>query len=133
MNEAAFDLSTYPIHLGLGATAGTEPEFTGEMSWYEGFIERHKDDGFESRLVTMSENNGAWGMWEMHPNGAEVVLCTAGTLSLMQELPEGNVTTVLQAGEYLINPPGVWHTSTEASAGTAVFITAGIGTEHRPM
>jgi len=131
-NEAAHELSKYPIHLGLGATAEVEPLFTGDMAWYGGYIERHTSDGMDARLVSMSENYGAWGMWEMHPNGAEVVLCTAGTLSLTQELPEGEVTTVLQAGEYLINPPGVWHTSNEESAGTALFITAGMGTEHRP-
>ena len=26
-------LDVHPIHLGLGATAEVEPEFTGEMSW----------------------------------------------------------------------------------------------------
>jgi len=53
-------------------------------------------------------------------------------LSLTQKLPEGEVTTVLQAGQYIVNPPGVWHTANEDTAGTAVFITAGVGTEHRP-
>lgn len=131
MNDAN-TLTEHPIHLGLGATAEVEPLFTGDMEWYQGYTERHVDDGFEGRLVSMSDTYGAWGMWEMHPNGAEVVLCTAGTLSLTQELPDGEKTTVLQAGDYLINPPGVWHTANEGSAGTAVFITAGVGTEHRP-
>jgi len=125
-------LPANPIHLGLGATAVVEPTFTGDMAWYEGYVERHGDDGFEGRLVSMSEHNGAWDMWEMHPHGAEVVLCTAGTLSLTQELADGDVTVVLQAGEYLINPPGVWHTANAESSGTALFITAGVGTEHRP-
>lgn len=132
MTAAAHDLSAHPIHLGLGATAVVEPLFTGEMSWYQGYTERHEDDGTEARLVSMGEHHGAWTMWEMHPNGAEVVLCTAGTLSLTQELPDGEVTTVLKAGEYIINPPGVWHTANAGTAGTALFITAGVGTEHRP-
>jgi len=133
MNDTAFALAAHPIHLGLGATAEVEPLFTGDMSWYAAYTERHEADGTEARLVSMSETNGAWGMWEMHPNGAEVVLCTAGTLSLTQEFPDGATsTTVLRAGQYLVNPPGVWHTANEESAGTAVFITAGVGTEHRP-
>ena len=132
MNDAAHLLTERPIHLGLGATAEVEPHFTGDMAWYGAYAERHQADGFEGRLISMSDTNGAWGMWEMHPNGAEVVLCTAGTLSLTQELPDGPVTTVLKAGEYLINPPGVWHTANEDSAGTAIYITAGVGTEHRP-
>jgi len=132
MNDAAHKLTSFPIHLGLGATAEVEPLFTGDMAWYGGYTDRHASDGNEARLISMSDHHGAWDMWEMHPNGAEVVLCTAGTLSLTQELADGEATTVLQAGEYLINPPGVWHTANEASAGTALFITAGVGTEHRP-
>ena len=132
MSDTAHALTTYPIHLGLGATAEVEPVFTGDMSWYTAYTERHEADGIEARLVSMSEHHGAWTMWEMHPNGAEVVLCTAGTLSLTQKLPEGEVTTVLQAGQYIVNPPGVWHTANEDTAGTTVFITAGVGTEHRP-
>jgi len=121
-----------PIHLGLGATAHIEPDFTGDMAWYQGYAERHMADGIEGRLVSMSTTTGAWDMWEMHPNGAEVVLCTSGVLSLTQELPDGEHTVVLGPGQYVINPPGVWHTANEGSDGTAVFITAGSGTEHRP-
>lgn len=129
----ATDLGTFPLHLGLGATAEIEPRFTGEVSWYGGYSERHVADGAEGRLVTMSKHEGAWDMWEMHPMGAEVVICTEGSLSLTQEFPDGEtVTTVITAGEYIVNPPGVWHTANAESSGTAVFITAGMGTEHRP-
>lgn len=36
------------------------------------------------------------------------------------------------AGDYAINPRGVWHTADVAGHATALFITAGVGTEHRP-
>lgn len=132
MDEAAQNLASNPIHLGLGATAVVEPTFTGDMAWYGAYSERNASDGAEGRLVSMGHQAGAWTMWEMHPNGAEVVLCTEGTLSLTQELPDGERTTVLGAGEYIINPPGVWHTANAETNGMAVFITAGLGTEHRP-
>ncbi len=45
-------LSRYPIHLGLGATAVGEPEFTG-IEWYEQYMQRHAGDGHEGRLVSM--------------------------------------------------------------------------------
>ena len=45
MSDAATDITTHPIHLGLGATAEIEPEFTGEMSWYAGYVDRHATDG----------------------------------------------------------------------------------------
>ena len=38
----------------------------------------------------------------------------------------------LQAGEYAINPPGTWHTADVDHEATGLFITAGMGTEHRP-
>ncbi|HAG37451.1 MAG TPA: cupin, partial [Erythrobacter sp.] len=35
-------------------------------------------------------------------------------------------------GEYAINPPGVWHIADIVQEATAIFITAGEGTQHRP-
>jgi hypothetical protein len=46
----ALDMTAYPLHLGLGATAEVEPLFTGTMDWYEDYISRHAgDDGAERR------------------------------------------------------------------------------------
>ena len=39
---------------------------------------------------------------------------------------------MLNPGEYAINDPGVWHTADVESEATALFITSGEGTEHRP-
>lgn len=130
---AATDLSVHPIHLGLGATAEVEPAFTGELSWYEGYAQRHASDRAEGRLVSTHTFTEPWAMWEMHPLGSEVVLCTAGRMTLHQEHADGSVTTLaLDPGQYAINPPGVWHTADVDGTATAVFITAGFGTEHRP-
>ena len=69
--------------------------------------------------------------------GAEVVLCTAGAMTLTQEHPDGRRDRItIKAGEYAINPPGVWHTADikgadKGASAKAVFITAGEGTEHR--
>jgi len=69
----------------------------------------------------------------MHPHGSEVVLCTAGRMTLHQERTDGSRSSVtLEAGQYAINEPGTWHTADVEGEATAVFITAGIGTEHRP-
>jgi len=130
---SALDLASRPIHLGLGATAAVEPRFTGDLAWYEAYAERHSRDGREGRLVAMHTFDASWSSWEMHPSGAEVVLCTAGTITLRQQQADGTVTTVqLGAGQYAINPPGVWHTADVEGPSTAVFITAGEGTQHRP-
>lgn len=125
-------LETRPIHLGLGASTCVEPTFTGGMDWYMGYGERHSDDGVEGRLVSMHTFDKPWDEWEMHPQGSEVVICTAGTIVLHQEDPDGTARTVtLGPGHYAINDPGVWHTADVETAATAIFITAGIGTQHR--
>lgn len=119
-----------PLHLGLGATALVQPPFTG-MDWYEAYGERTEKDGAEGRLVSMHEFSEPWDSWEMHPAGAEVVLCVAGEMTLIQEIDGKQVRTILQAGEYAINEPGVWHTADIANRATGLFITAGMGTEVR--
>lgn len=125
-------LNKHPIHLGLQATAVREPEFTGAMEWYAAYTERHAADGREGRLVSMYTFSAPWSVWEMHPKGSEVVLCTAGEMTLIQEVEGQERREVLRAGEYAINAPGVWHTADVSGEATAVFITAGLGTEHRP-
>lgn len=128
----ANDLSRYPVHLGTGAKAGLEPEFTGDPAWYGAYGERHAADGVEGRLVSMFTFAGPWTSWEMHPNGDEVVVCTAGAMLLHQEFPDGTRAQVLLGpGQYAINPPGVWHTADVAGRATALFITAGLGTQVR--
>ena len=73
-----------------------------------------------------------WQMWEMHPEGCEVVLCIAGSITLHQEYPDGRKEmATLGPGQYAINEPGVWHTAHVEQEATALFITAGKDTQHR--
>ncbi len=75
----------------------------------------------------------SWGMWEKHPQGSEVVLCTSGAITLHQERADGSVSTItLHPGQYVVNEPGIWHTADVENEATVLFITAGMGTEHRP-
>ncbi|KWV95009.1 MULTISPECIES: cupin domain-containing protein [unclassified Erythrobacter] len=120
------------IHLGLGATAVPQPPFDG-MEWYEAYGQRHGADGREGRLVSQHTFTEGWPSWEMHPLGDEVVICIAGEMVLTQEFPGGRRESVtLTAGEYAINPPGVWHIADVEDEASAIFITAGEGTQHRP-
>ena len=61
---SATNITVHPIHLGLGATADVEPEFTGTMEWYGAYSARHADDGPEGRLVTMHTFTEPWDVWE---------------------------------------------------------------------
>lgn len=126
-----FSLERFPLHLGLGAKAVPQPEFTG-MEWYAAYAERTAADGSEGRLVSLYSFSTSWTSWERHPLGDEVVICTAGEITLIQEWPDGPRKVALRPGEYVVNARGVWHTADVAGHATALFITAGLGTEHRP-
>ncbi len=132
---AARSLETFPLHLGLGGTAVPQPAFPQDeraMQWYMDYGARHASDGAEGRLVSHYRFTESWTSWEMHPAGAEVVVCTAGTMTLVQQIDGQEARTTLSPGEYAINPPGVWHTADIDGEAAALFITAGLGTEHRP-
>jgi quercetin dioxygenase-like cupin family protein len=69
----------------------------------------------------------------MHPSGDEVVICVEGRIVLLQQLPDGSEETIeLGPGDYAVNGPGVWHTADVDGPATALFITVGEGTQHKP-
>jgi quercetin dioxygenase-like cupin family protein len=125
-------LYKHPIHLGQGAHAVSEPEFTG-FEWYEAYGERHADDLEEGRLVSLFRFEESWSSWEMHPHGEEVVCVVQGHMTLHQELSDGTKHSwELGPGDYAINPRGAWHTADADEPVVALFITPGKGTTNRP-
>jgi quercetin dioxygenase-like cupin family protein len=69
----------------------------------------------------------------MHPHGDELVLCVAGHIVLHQEQADGTIRRAeLTAGQAIVNAPGIWHTADVDAPATALFITAGLGTQIRP-
>jgi mannose-6-phosphate isomerase-like protein (cupin superfamily) len=125
-------LYDFPIHLGLGAKAISEPQFSG-FEWYEGYGERHADDLDEGRLVSLFRFEESWNSWEVHPAGDEVVCCLQGHMTLHQERPDGSRESYeLGPGDYAINPRGTRHTADAEEPVVALFITAGKGTTNRP-
>lgn len=126
-----FELGRFPVHLGLGATVQQLEEFDGSPEWYERYGTAHADDGAEGRLVTIHTFSEPWTTWEMHPEGAELVACLAGSITVHQELDGTTRTAVLPAGTAIVNPPGVWHTADASGSATVLFVTAGLGTEIR--
>ena len=127
-------LETFPVHLGLGGAMMTEPAFGRDMSWYMDYARRHDGDGdgADGRLVCVLPFTENWASWERHPAGGELVYCISGRMILHQEMADGSVvTTELMPGHYAINPPGIWHTADIPEPSSALFITAGMGTENR--
>lgn len=131
-HSASFRLAEVPVHLGLGATVIPQAPFTGAAEWYQAYAERNASDGREGRLVTLHSFSEPWDSWEVHPSGEELVLCIEGSITLHQEVDGEVRTATIHSGEAIINPPGVWHTADVSGTATALFITAGMGTEGRP-
>jgi hypothetical protein len=111
---AAFDLTTTYIHLSPGARATPLPDFAWTAAYLEEYGRRFAADGVD------------------HPAGEEVVVVLSGRVDLVQEI-EGKVhRQAVGEGQAIINPTGVWHTADVIEPGMALFITPGMGTEHRP-
>jgi mannose-6-phosphate isomerase-like protein (cupin superfamily) len=131
----ALRLDDHPVHLGTGASMVPQPAFPRDeraMQWYADYVTRHGADGAEGRLVSLFAFGSDWPSWEMHPAGAELVVCLTGRMVLHHDRADGQSDSVtLGPGEYAINPPGVWHTADVPEPSTALFSTAGAGTQHR--
>ncbi len=61
-----------------------------------------------------------------------MIIQLSGELALLLEINGATIERRLRKGEFLIVPRAVWHTANVISAGQALFITPGTGTEGRP-
>lgn len=132
MADDAFDLHSTFVHLGLGTTAVSIPDFQWSPEFLDAYTQRFEGDGTEGRLVCIVGPDATWDTWERHPAGEEVVVLLSGRVDLIQDIDGEHRLVELHPNEAVINPPGVWHTATVHEPGDALFITPGRGTEHRP-
>lgn len=87
----------------------------------------------EGRLLSQSISESDWSVWEMHPQGEEIVLLLGGRADLLLDLPGGvRVLPLSGVGSYVLVPRGVWHTANVHEPASLLFITPGYGTQHRP-
>lgn len=83
-------------------------------------------------LVTTHTYDTDWPMWEMHPNGDEIVCLLSGAVTFILEVDnEKKRIELSEPGSYAIVPKGTWHTSNTKVPCRMLFITAGEGTQHR--
>jgi len=83
------------------------------------------------RLLMRFDFTEDWNVWEIHPNGDEVVIQLTGEMTLILDLPDGPSRHVLKAGEAIVVPKNVWHTADVSAPASALFITHGRGTENK--
>lgn len=129
---SAFDLSKDFVHLGAEPVATVLADFQWTGEYLEAYERRFESDAERGRLVCITPQATTWTFWERHPAGDELVVLLGGHVDVIQEIDGEHVRTELRAGEALINPRGVWHTADVHEPGSGLFVTPGLGTEHRP-
>ncbi len=132
MNDGCFDLSEVYVHLGSGARVELLPDFAWTEEYLERYESEHACDGDDGRLVMIGRQDATWTNWERHPAGDELVVALSGHTVLIQEIEGEHRHVDLREGQAAVNPRGVWHTADVHEPGSALFVTPGRGTEHRP-
>jgi mannose-6-phosphate isomerase-like protein (cupin superfamily) len=126
--KSAFDLSGTYVDLKDGGVT-TPIELTADF-WAELESGGRRVDG---RLMGVFPLTGDMTHWEMHPAGDELLYLLSGAADIVLEEAEGERRIVLRAKEACIVPKGAWHRIIVRAPGELMFITAGEGTQHRPL
>jgi hypothetical protein len=79
-----------------------------------------------------------WPAWERHPAGSELVLLLSGATELYLQQPDALTSqpqrfVLSKVGDYVLIPAGVWHRACPQSPTTLLFLTPGLGTEHKAV
>ena len=121
-----------PLHLAPAQRVVPIDGFEFDGPSFERYIAEHTSDAEPGRLVFVEHSDAAWGMWECHPAGDEIVVVLSGVARFAQELDGAVVWTRVTAGQAVVNPAGVWHTANVEVPFSAMYLTPCPGTVHRP-
>lgn len=100
-------------------TPGFYEELETEFSGFAGHV-----------LVSQHAFGEAWGSWEMHPKGDEIVYLLEGDVDFVLRDGEGERTVrVDRPGTCIVVPKGIWHTARPRKPTAMLFVTPGEGTQ----
>lgn len=117
--------------LRLRSDASVEPLPVDDTFWQK-ISTGQLGDFHNEYLVTTHAYGSDWPMWEMHPNGDEIVCLLSGSATFILETQAGPKQVELnEMCSYVVVPKGTWHTSKTTVPCRMLFITAGEGTQHR--
>jgi quercetin dioxygenase-like cupin family protein len=123
-----FDLER--TYLFIDGQGGLVAEDVGPEFWSS--IGQNPNAG--GTMISASEGQGDWPRWEMHPEGAEVLVILAGAPRVWLEHPDGRLEGVsAHAGSTIVVPRGAWHRCQCDDAYKILYVTYGAGTTHRPV
>lgn len=126
-----FELGRHFAHLKADATADVLK--VGKTFWQD--LSQGRFGNFQDEyLVSTLSFDTSWPVWEMHPQGDEIVVLLSGSFDLVFEKKSGHNTISLSASaSWARVPKGVWHTAHVREPTTVLFITPGEGTLQRPI
>lgn len=131
--SAESSLNLASTFMRLRADASVEPLPVDE-SFFARLVAGELGSFHNEYLVSIYRFDTDWSMWEMHPQGDEVVCLLSGCVSFVMEQPDGVQTVELsEPGAFVIVPAATWHTAKVLEASQVLFITAGEGTQHRDV
>jgi mannose-6-phosphate isomerase-like protein (cupin superfamily) len=107
-------VGVHPVGPDFWATIGQNPDILGT-------------------LVTVSTADRDWTSWEMHPQGAEVLVLLEGQVTMVLDGAAGESRHPMMPGATLVIPKGTWHRALIAQPMRMLFVTYGAGTTHRPI
>ena len=121
-------------HLRLHPDVSVEKLPVDETFWPR-LMSGELGDFHNEYLVTAFTFEEDWPTWEIHPKGDEIVVLLSGKATLVLESDTGTDTevTLEKAGDFAFVPKGTWHTARINTPAHMLFITAGEGTENRPI
>ena len=129
-SHGPFNLAS--TYLRLRPDAPAEP-LTVDASFWSRISTGKLGTFHDEYLVASGSADSDWPMWEMHPNGDEIVCLLEGAVTFVLEIGGAEQRVALEeSGSYVIVPRGTWHTAKVARPSRLLFITPGEGTQHRP-
>jgi mannose-6-phosphate isomerase-like protein (cupin superfamily) len=134
--KTKFTLAKKYIHID---GAGSALEFAGGKAfWDELMSGKPRTEGVKrcfagGWLVGVYHFEEDWDVWEMHPQGEEILTAVAGELVLHLEREGKKRKVNLTNGKTFVVPRGTWHTAKVKKSCDMLAMTAGSGTQHRPL
>jgi mannose-6-phosphate isomerase-like protein (cupin superfamily) len=120
-------------YLRLGNDASIEPLPVGNDFWQR-IMNGALGTFHHEYLATTFAYHCDWPHWEMHPNGDEIVCLIQGRATMVLEIDgRERLIELVETCSYVRLPRGTWHTGRTREHCRMLFITAGEGTEHRPI
>jgi len=123
----SYDATTTYVHLADGPDVSVIPVTDDFWARIDDRTELHT-----GRLVTATAVDTDWDIWEMHPNGDELIVVTEGSVRLHLDDGTDSSQIAIAAPDFVVMPAGTWHTADSLGRARLLIVTWGEGTQHRP-